>query len=382
MAVDDHSVRVRLEGRLELLEAARSRYRLLQLKVLGRLRWRQAARQQAALLRELADVEPRVEEALAAVFKRARSEGWGARSEAVHCANEVTRLRDAVGKKLDGLLSPAPASTPLGERLLLLERTAVHAPRLVLPGQRMSTAVELLPATLPELKTVASFGALLERIFKRPDGLGRALPFEPGELEALEEAWPRGEAALAAAWSRISAIDAAGTLTRYLQRLSRRMPMHAAKNGAEELLHTEFWKTYGLSRLTKLVSPRVSPLAIGSHELFPVARWLFAVERDDRARLAVSGGLTRPRAALFELAWALTAVSPGEDFPSRAWDRLEALAAAADDGPREGDAEKLADNLRLLLRVLAQSKRARSKGDEGKTLLSLVGALREQAAVG
>jgi hypothetical protein len=370
MATQDESVRIRLEGRLELLEAALPRYRLLQLKVLSRLRWKQAVRQNAALVRELAEVEPRIDEALAQIFRRAEAEGWKSRSEAVQCANEVKRLRAAVTTRVRALLDGEADGSPLAAQLFALERIAVHTPRLVLPGQRMATAVELLPATLPELKRVAAFGAQLERIFKRPDGLGRALPFEAGELEALEAAWPEGDAALAEAWARVAAIDAAGTLTRYLQRLSRRMPMHAPKNGAEELLHAEFWKTYGLSRLSKLLAPRVSPLTVQPNELFAVARWLWAVERNERARLM----LEKSRAALYELAFTLTAVSPGR---TTKWDRMESLAEAADEGERDGDVEKLADNLQLLLRVLAQRKPQRGAAPESETLLGLVRALRQ-----
>ena len=374
MASPDQSVRIRLEGRLELLEAALPRYRLLQLKVLNRLRWKQAVRQNAALVRELADIESKVDEALAVVFRRADAEGWKPRSEAVQCANDVQRLRTSVAAKVAALLNTQVHHLPLAQRLLRLEREAVHAPRLVLPGQRMATAVELLPATLPELKKVAAFGARLERIFKRPDGLGRTLPFEAGELEALETAWPEGDAALAEAWARVGAIDATGTLTRYLTRLGRRMPMHAPKNGAEELLHTEFWKSYGLSRLSKLVAPRVSPLTVQPGELFAVTKWLWATERHEPATLS----LQTPRAALYQLAYALTAVAPGS-FPSSGWDRLEALAVTAGAGELDGDAVRLADNLRLLLRVLAQRKRRSASTPEAETLEGLVGALRRQA---
>jgi hypothetical protein len=379
MPSDDASVRIRLEGRLELLEAARSRYRLLQLKVLGKLRWKQAARQHATLLRELAEAQPAVDAALEVVQRLARAEGLKARSEAAHCATEVLRLRAAVTTKIRGLLKLEDDGQPLAQRLLALEHAAVHAPRLVLPGQRMATAVEVLPATLPGLKQVASFGAQLEQVFKRPDGLGGALPFLPGELEALEAAFPRGEAALAGAWGRVTAIDGAGTLTRYLGRLARRMPMHPPQNGAEQLLAAEFWKSYGLSRLEKLVAARVSPLTVRPGELFGLARWLWAAERDGRAQLEGSKTMDRPRAALFELAHALTAVAPGEDFSARRWDRLEALAATADEAPLDGDGEKLADNLRLLLRVLANERpRERSAPQDG-SLVALVASLRAVA---
>lgn len=375
---DDASIRIRLEGRLELLEATRSRYRLLQLKVLGKLRWKQAVRLEAALVRELAQAEAAVEEALAEVERRADAEGWKPRAEAVRCASEVRRQRAEVARKLARLLDDDAAERSLAENLLALEYQAVHAPRLVLPGQRMATAVEVLPATLPELLQVAKFRAQLEQVFKRPDGLS-TLPFEEGELEALERAFPRGEGALANAWERVLAIDAAGTLTRYLQRLARRMPMHPPANGAEELLAAEFWKSYGLARLEKLVAARVSPLSVRREELFPLAKWLWQLERDRAARLAPAKGLGPHRAALFELAQELTAVAPGTRSQA-VWGRLERLAGQVDAAPHDDDAGRLADNLRLLLRVLAQRKPSRRAGAEEPTLLGLVGALR--AAVG
>jgi hypothetical protein len=381
MVSDDASVRIRLEGRLELLEAARSRYRLLQLKVLGKLRWKQAARQQVTLLRELAQAEAAVDEALDEVDRRARAEGWKSRSQAVQCAAEVQRLRNAVAARVAGLLKDGAAEHSLAQRLEALEVAAVGAPRLVLPGQRMATAVELLPANLPELKQVAQFASLLEKSFKRPEGLG-ALPFEPGELDALEAAFPQGEAALAAAWARVEAIDAAGTLARYLRRLGRRMPMHPPQNGAEQLLAAEFWKSYGLSRLGNLVAARVSPLEVQAHELFAVARWLWAVEREPQARLETEGTLGQPRAALFQLAHALTAVGPGQRLPPRAWERLEALAAAVGQAPLEEDGEKLADNLRLLLHLLSEGAQGGRAAPGTDSLRSLVGALRALAARG
>lgn len=378
LADDDDSVRIRLEGRLELLEAARSRYRLLQLKVLGRLRWKLAARRNAVLLREVAQEQAHVDEALAHVERRAAAEGWKPRSEAVRCAREVRALKDGLDARAAALLEASLATT-FAERLLEVERVALRSPRLILPGQRMATALELLPASLPELREVAAFGALLERAFKRPEGVGPLLPFEPGELEGLEERFPAGEAALAAAWGRIRPVDQAGTLGRYLARLSRRMPMHPPKNGVEALLAAEFWKSYGLARLNKLVAARVSPLEARPHELFPVARWLWKLERGDAAPLAASATLPPGRAALFELARELLAQPPGRASSPRAWDRLEEHAARAQGAATDPDAAKLADNLRLLLRVLSRDRRGGAP-QGAETLRDLVAALRSLAA--
>lgn len=376
---DDDSIRIRLEGRLELLEAALARYRLLQLKALDRFNWKAAVRRNAALLREVSQSEEAVTAALAALERRAQAEDWPPRSEARRCAAEVQRVRAGLARRAAKVLGENSRHHALFDALLTIEKRALLSPRLVLPGQRMATAVELLPLALPGVKELADYGAELERVFKRPDGLGSALPFDAKELARIEQLYPKGEAALFWAWSRIRDIDEAGTLTRYLTRLARRTPTHPPKNGAEVLLAAEFWKTYGLARLKKLVEARLSPLEVRQHELFGVARWLCEVERDPAARLPATAGVPRPRAALFELARALTAVTPGQSFPSRGWDRLEALADTAMRDENSPDVEKLADNLRLLLRVLSNGKVQRRPIAETDSLLSLVGALRAVA---
>jgi hypothetical protein len=380
MADDDDSIRIRLEGRLELLEAALARYRLLQLKALDKFNWKAAVRKNAALLREASESEEAVAAALELLERRARAEDWPPRSEALQCAADVRRAREALTRRASKVLGQHSRHHALSDALLTIERRALLSPRLVLPGQRMATAIELLPLTLPGVRELAAYERELERFFKRPEGLGNALPFESKELARLEQLYPKGEAALFWAWSRIRDIDEAGTLTRYLARLARRTPTHAPKNGAEVLLAAEFWKTYGLARLKKLAEARLSPLEVRPHELFAVVRWLCDVERDPAARLSATTSVPRPRAALFELARALTAVTPGQSFPNRGWDRLEALADTAMLDEHSPDVEKLSDNLRLLLRVLSNGKVQRRPIEGETSLLSLVGALRAVAA--
>jgi hypothetical protein len=73
-------------------------------------------------------------------------------------------------------------------------------------------------------------------------------------------------------------------------------------------------------------------------------------------------------------------VTPGQSFPNRGWDRLEALADTAMLDEHSPDVEKLSDNLRLLLRVLSNGKVQRRPIEGETSLLSLVGALRAVAA--
>ena len=140
MLTKDAAYRVRLEGRAELLEQALRRYRALA-KLLGALTWRSRLRSNAPLLHQVIALQPRVDEALAQVEKKARLEGWLQGSPTLRCAREVDALRHAVyrqmGKKLKGSAGPRD----LGERLVQLERLAVAGPRRVYPAERWKAAL-------------------------------------------------------------------------------------------------------------------------------------------------------------------------------------------------------------------------------------------------
>ena len=376
MSETDDAHRTRLEGRAELLEATLLRYRALK-HVLGAVRWRARVRAQATLLREVARTQPRVDEALAAVARKAAAEGWSPRDDVVRCAREVSALRDTLARLARRRLGPRAAAAPLGEQLEALERAAVVAPRLVLPGQRWPTAIEVLPASLPELEAAARFGALLEGLFKRPLPPAGRLGFQEGELEALEAAWPAGEAALEAAWARVRQVDAAGTLQRYLRRRARRMPLHPPRNGAEQLLFTEFWAQVAQARLAEALEARVSPVVPQDAERFALLRWLWRHERDGAARLEAPE-VPDARAGLLELAHALLHLAPGARWSAATWQRLRTYAARADRGPPDEDAARLRDNLRLFLRVLARGRAGGWAEPDPATLVGLVDALQQR----
>src|SRR5262249_10387289 len=163
------------EGRAELLDKTRVRFRALK-DMLGSLTWRRRLRRNGPLLREVIAMQPRVDEALARVEKKARSEGWREASETVRCAREVDALVAAVFRQM-GRKPPGTASPSFGERLTQLERLAIAGPRRVYPSERWKVALEALPSWLPELTTLQAFGALLEALFQRPYLASQKLPY-------------------------------------------------------------------------------------------------------------------------------------------------------------------------------------------------------------
>jgi hypothetical protein len=388
---NDEVYRRRLEGRAELLAATRLRYRAL-VQLMGGLRWRSKLLRNVAVLRETATVQSEVEEALAYTEQRIAAEGWSARTAVVQATAEVRALLPQLQKKTLKRLGPrAPGS--LGEQLLALEALVAASPRVVLPGQRWSTATALLPLRLPELQAVARFGAALEAVFKRPLTPAARLPFSDAELARLEAAWPEGEAALQTAWQRLASSDLTGSMVRHVRKRATRMPRAVPVSGAEHLVACEFWRTFSLARLREVAAARVSPVVALDSELLPVVRWLLARENDALVRLgARPGSLSKARSGLFELAHELSGLSAQRSSISLVWERLRERAAQADAGPVDADVERLRDTLRLFLRVVGSDPTPsiyRTAGTSPQALpprdsplLVLVGALERKVATG
>ena len=395
-AVSNASYRLRLEGRAETLEVARVRLTALK-HLLAAFRWRSRLRENAALLRETASAQGAVEEALAVVSRRARAESWATTSTVMLCTAEVEKLSNQVAALALRRLGPTSKQEDLAQRLERIELLVLAAPRLVLPGQRWKTAQEVLPLTLPEVQRAARFIAVVEPLFKRPMQPAQALPFTSAELDQLTQAWPEGQHALAALWTRISRIDSAGNLTRFLRRRAGTTPKHPPKNGAEALLATEFWSGFALARFKELVQARVDPVSCGDGELFVVVRWLVTRQTDAEARLPGDPVLRDARAGLLELAVELSSIPPrpqaGSSTAEGWWRRLAERAERAESAAGEPDYQKLQDNLRLFLRVLqrpdntppvyralATLPHARLDGEqsESTTLIGLVEAMREK----
>ena len=347
MLAEDASYRVRLEGRAELLDKTRLRYRALK-DMLGSLTWRRRLRRNGPLLREVSAVQPKVDEALAHVEKKAHAEGWPDSSQTLRCAREVDTLKHAVYRQMGKKLGTTAGDT-FSLRLEQLERLAVAGPRRVYPGERWKAALEALPAWLPELAALNSFGELLESLFKRPFVEGQRLPFLPAELERLHALWPEGEAALSSAWERVSLVDTTHGVERLLRKRARRAPMKTAASGPELLLRAEFWRTLALAKLRELAAGRVAPIQLTDDELLPVVRWLAAREHGVEAELE---GFQPPRAAVIALSAELWLSVQRKGLDPTFWERLYAQAQAADQS-LDGDADfgRLRDNVRLFLAV-------------------------------
>lgn len=342
--------RVRLEGRADLLEATLLRLKAL-LPMVRSLGWRRRLRRNSALLREVTAHQQEVERALAAARRRAEAEGWPRRSPVVRLLGELdshaSRLRRATARRL----GVAANEVPLPLLLERLEAAALDNPRRVLPGRRWSTALEVLPASLPELGKTGEFGDFLEALFKRPFEASGTIPVTAAEAQELFRRWPEGEESLARVWGRLEGIDRTGSLVRYLQKRARRAPLRAPRSGPERLLHAEFWHGVARSRLREIAEARLSPVKPTDAELLPLVAWLCAREEAPQALLA-SPALPGPRAALMELAHELWRGTKGElSGRQRAFDRLAECARRADRAESDADAERVRDTLRMFIRI-------------------------------
>lgn len=383
---EDADYRRRLEGRAEILDTARIRLTAL-VSMLQAFRWKSRLRDNTALLRETAADQLAVEEALAMVVRRAKAEGWPDGAEVVRRAAEVERLSNRVASLALKRLGVKCRPEDLSQRLEHLEVLVLGEPRLVLPGQRWKTAQQALPMSHPDVQRAGRFAELLEGLFKRP--MQQRVPFSLEEVDALIAAWPIGQAALAALWTRVEKIDSAGTLGAFLKRRATNTPLQPARNGAEQVLAAEFWARFALGRMREMTQAPVAPVACTDAEMFEVLRWLVQRQTDADARLPASAVLSDARAGLMELA-----VELGERPKDTRWRRLSERAARAQAAAGEADYQKLQDNLRLFLRVLQRPDKtppvyralqtlphARLEaGDEPTSLVELVAAMQRKMA--
>lgn len=398
MATHPDNLRARLEDRADLLEASRLRYRALR-GMLDAFFWKDRVRAHFELLREVAQAQPEVDAALAALKRRAAAEGWPHNAPPMKLMAEVERLREAVEHSALRRLPEDERPETLGEALLKLEEVVLEAGPLL--GRRTwARAVELLPRNLPELRAACAAAEVFERVFKRPAPEG-ALPFNLAEADELRRALPLAESALAALWQRLEHFDTSGRVKEFLERKAPRVPLQVPRSGPELLLHAAFWHGLARARLRTLLDARLAPVVPREAEVPELLVWLAAREpsapgglRDVRLESCAAFG--EGRAGLFELAAELAALS--RERPSGAWNeeaawvRLWSAAqrARSEAGP---DVDRLRDALRLfiLLRGQAQTparlftpERARpASGDVGadvKDLAALVQAARTAAS--
>jgi hypothetical protein len=424
VATHPDNLRARLEDRADLLEASRLRYRALR-GMLDAFFWKDRVRAQFELLREVAQSQPEVDAALAALKRRAAAEGWPRDAAPVKLMAEVERLREELTHLALKRLPEDERPETLGEALLKLEELVLEAGPLL--GRRTwARAVELLPRNLPELRAACAAAEVCERVFKRPAPEG-ALPFDVAEAEALSRALPLAETALAALWQRLDHFDTSGRVKAFLERRAPRVPLQVPRSGPELLLHAAFWTGVARARLRALLEERLAPVVPSDAEVPALLVWLATREgstlaRTHEARLGAQEPFTAPgaaaardggardtklepcdafgdsRAALFELAAELAALS--RERPQGAWDEEAAWVrlwnaaqrARREEGP---DVERLRDALRLFILLRGQAQMparlfspARAKppaadvGADVKDLAALVHAARTATSRG
>ncbi len=345
--MSDADARVRLEGRAELLEATRARYRLL-IRQLGSMWWQERLRKTASVLREVSRVQREVEQAIDAAGRHAKNEQWPESSALLKCLREVNEQRVTLERLTRKRLGRAAAPLDLAQQLEALEQQVLTAPRLVLPGQRWASAKNLLPWPSAELTPVAAFAERLEGVFARPLVGGEKLSFSPQEFEAVVAGWAAGSRGLDAVWARLERLDVSGVLVRYLRSRARRTPTRGRNSGPEVLLHAEFWRNLALSRIETALESRVGPVVCLETERFAVLRWLSSLDRGTPSPLSVGSA---ERGALIELAHAVSTLPANRQWAAQ-WPKLLELAQLADGQRADPDWRRLHDALALLARVL------------------------------
>lgn len=370
--VDDASVRVRLEGRAELLEATLLRYRAL-VNALKSWRWKARLRRNAALVQEVARTQDDIDEALQHVTKRALAEGWTQTVQVMRCHAHVASLRAELLTLVGRRLAQPLEAQSLRPGIEALETQVLTAPRLVLPGQRWSTALEVLPHNVPELQRAVRFGRRAERLFGRPSDGPARLPMSVEELDEFIEGWSDGVSSLDAVWQRLVRIDSTGAMVRFLRKRARRMVTTPPQSGPELLLYAEFWRSIAVAKMDQVLNDRLSPIAWREAERFPLLRWLWHREHN---LPATPGVKDEPREALFELASALSELPRTVERAPLVLGGLIPVARQADRLRGSDDWKRLHDELRLLVRVVWAPRRGRAP-EQQATLEDLIRALRD-----
>jgi hypothetical protein len=326
----------------------------------------------------VARVQDEVDEALTHVVHRAAVEEWPATSAVMRCLANVKALRTHLVALISRRLGQPLADTALRPGFEALETQVVTAPRLVLPGRRWSTAVEVLPPNVPELQRAYRFGKRSEALFGRPTTGPFRLPMSLDELEQFIEGFADGVASLEAVWQRLARIDATGAMVRLLRKRARRAPVAPARLGPELLLYAEFWRTMATTRIDHILTAQVMPVKWREDERFPLLRWMWHREHGLPAPLMLGH---ESREALMELASSLTDVPKATERTPLLMGGLIPVARRADVLRGTEDWNHVHDELQLLVRVMWAPRRGR--GPEAlDTLEDLVRALRDASASG
>lgn len=378
-------LRERLEGRSDVLEVTRIRYRALVGMVRGFF-WKERLRRNAPLLHQVALAQPVVDAVLDRALRRAEAEAWPAGDPVTVLLREVERLRGELREGVTRRLGRSEGAS-LSELLLELE-AAVASKVKVVPGHRWAAAEELLPWSLPELIRASERGDLLERLLKRPIDHRGPIPFSAEEAALIARVVPEAEAALEAVWKRVDQVDPTGALHRLLAKRGRRAPLRPPRTGPEALMRALFWLDYARSVARQLVEPKVSPVPVAEAELFSLLCWQVALQQDARVRLEAGAELSDARAGLFELAHELNRMGrlterlplgqfravarSSEGASPERWDSILSRARRAEAARDSEDAAAVRQVLTRFIRMRAPERSGRAVGLDGASFEALV----------
>jgi hypothetical protein len=237
---------------------------------------------------------------------------------------ELSALREELEGLIGWRLGSEPG--PLGVRLSALETAVVRdAYAGKAPRRRRAAAREMLPADLPSLSAAAAASRALESFTKSPAG---ALP-TAAEAHRLRESLLAAQRALDEAWERVAQTDAGGTVLRFLERRSRRLPLRPQRDGPDALMRATFWLRTCRGRLRQSLSTALPGVDISDAELPSVVDWLWGgAPPGDHWTEARRSALELSRA----LAQARAEPAAAARWSAEEWERLRAVAgrAAAD----------------------------------------------------
>lgn len=142
--MSSEDLRRQLEGRLEIIEAARKRYATLE-KQLNGLTWKRRLRAQADFLQEVIDQEAPLDEAMTRARRRGEVEGWAESLPALEPLRDVLRRRQhvetLVRKRLTELAVP-PGAAELRKDLATLRSILQESP-ILLPAPEETRILEM-----------------------------------------------------------------------------------------------------------------------------------------------------------------------------------------------------------------------------------------------
>lgn len=354
VADDEADIRVRLEGRVELVERALLPYRQLT-DALRSPWWRTHLQKRAASISHLVGQYGDFEAALEAMQRQSSREPWPA--SLLEVLRELTRLHDELNL-LSARRVPGDGLGPR-QRLARLLEGVLTAKRFIVPGWELRVAAELLPSPSFELDAMTAFAQVL------------TLSLE--EIAGHDESWREGNAALEVLLARLRRVDPSHRLVSALQREALRR--HSSVNdmlpgpGGDDEGLTVLLRTLALRSQFELaadafLTPRIGLAAFHDDERFALLRWLQAPELPLK-------GLTESRAALIRLGHALSALP--KDRTLWPWEQLITLAARAD-----ALAHSSSDwaQLRDLVQVLAKALNPNGPRCSFESLTDAVQALR------